>query len=1071
MLFAIIMMNLFGVSGNLMSLGAIDFGLIVDGAVIIVEAVMHRLAHIRPTTDGRLSQPEMDGQVGNAASNMMNAAVFGQVIILVVYLPIFALEGIEGKMFKPMAQTVAFALLGAFLLSVTYVPMISTVLLSKKTGPSHTWSDKAMAWIENLYGKALRKALSYAGLIIGATLAAFVGAVVLFTTLGGEFIPELEEGDFAVDTRVLTGSNLNTTVQATQQAAHILLERFPEVEKVVTKIGSGEIPTDPMPIEASDMMVILRDKKTWVSAKTFDELAEKMSTALQDVPGITAGFQYPVQMRFNELMTGARQDVVCKIFGENLDSLTASAAQLGNVIGTVDGAKDLYIETMTGMPQIVVRYNRPLLAQYGLSIAEVNRVLNAAFAGAVAGTVYEGEKRFDLTVKFAADKRTGLADVQNLLIATPNGTQIPLSHLAEVAIEEGPAQIQRENALRRITVGFNVRGRDVQSVVDELRKKVDSNLKLPAGYYIAYGGSFENLQQAKQRLGVAVPVSLALIFLLLYFAFGSIRQGLLINTAIPLSAIGGILALWLRDMPFSISAGIGFIALFGVAVLNGIVLLTEFNRLRDEGASDILEVVLKGTRTRLRPVLMTAAVASLGFIPMAFSHGAGAEVQRPLATVVIGGLFSATFLTLFVLPVLFVFFEKKSFNLRKKAALILLLTLPLGGGLHAQSPISLEAALDSAWRAHPSLRPLELDIAYQKSLRPTGWDLPATDFGIEVGQFNTINVDYKIFAEQRFALPRLYRKQAEVFEKQALRSEAALANQRFEIGYEVKVLYVELQSLAEQEAVWRRADSLFSGCLTRAEARFRTGQANILEKTSAEMQLHRARQRLTTVQGERRALAQRFRALLRTEAAYLPIAEPMALTFDTAVGPNHPWLQLQQSQIDIATAERDVASALRGPQFSVGLSAQSITGFMTLANGQNEYFGYSPQFLFLQAGISVPLFDKALRAKTQAAELARERETAQWEALRYELRAALSEALETYRKAENALAIFYRDIQPSLNRLSASADTQLANGEIDFLEWAMIADRVLELQLEQTETLRQFNRAVLQLHYLSAQPQ
>ncbi len=665
MLFAIIMMNTFGVSGNLMSLGALDFGLIVDGAVIIVEAVMHRLTHSKHFMNvQKLSQPQMDDEVKISASKMMNSAVFGQIIILIVYLPIFSLEGIEGKMFKPMAQTVAFALIGAFILSLTYIPMMSALTLSKKIKHESNPSDKVMAKVERVYQKILSSILGFPKTVITSVVVLFIVAVFILSRLGGEFIPSLEEGDFAVDTRVLTGSNLSTTIKYTQQAAHVLKSRFPEVEKVVTKIGSGEVPTDPMPMEASDMMVILKDKKHWTSAKNFNDMADKMGKALQDVPGITASFQYPVQMRFNELMTGARQDVVCKIFGENLDSLANNAERLGRVVSSVRGTQNLYVEAVTGMPQIIIKYNRPLIAQYGLSIADVNRVVNTAFAGQSAGLLFEDEKRFDLVVRLAADEKKNLEDVQNLLIPTPTGTQIPLYQLADVAIKDGPNQIQREDAKRRIIVGFNVRDRDVESVVTELREKVEAQLRFPPGYYVTYGGSFENLNEAKGRLLVAVPVSLILIFILLYFAFKSVKHALLIYTAIPLSAIGGILLLAARGMPFSVSAGVGFIALFGIAVLNGIVLIAEFNRLRKDGITDLRRIVLMGTKIRLRPVLMTAFVASLGFLPMALSNGAGAEVQRPLATVVIGGLMIATLLTLVVLPILYVMFEK-GFSFKK----------------------------------------------------------------------------------------------------------------------------------------------------------------------------------------------------------------------------------------------------------------------------------------------------------------------------------------------------------------------------------------------------------------------
>lgn len=661
MLFAVIMMNIFGVGGNLMSLGALDFGLIVDGAVIIVEAVLHQLAHKKHFgKDNMLSKAEMDQQVSGSATKMVNSAVFGQIIILIVYLPIFTLQGIEGKMFKPMAQTVAFALIGAFLLSLTYIPMMSSLVLSRKKKTKDTVSDKVMTKFENAHQKILIKALKFKKTIIVTVLILFAGAVFVLSRMGGEFIPSLEEGDFAVEMRILQGSNIEETKKITTRASQILMKQFPEVQKVVTKIGSAEIPTEPMPMDAGDMIIVLKPKKEWTSAHSFPELSEKMSNALKVIPGLTTGFQFPVQMRFNELMTGARQDVVCKIYGEDLDSLASYAKKLGGIISTVDGAQDLYLEPVVGAPQLVIDYNRAELSRYHISVAEINRVINMAFAGQTAGVLYEGEKRFDVVVRMDSLHKKNMANIQNMLVPGPNGEQIPLSQLANVELKESPNQIQREDTKRRIVVGFNVRGRDVQSIVEEVQQKVDKDLKLSAGYSISYGGAFENLNEAKARLGIAVPVSLVMIFLLLFFAFGSVKHSLLIYTAIPLSAIGGIYFLAFRGMPFSISAGVGFIALFGVAVLNGIVLISEFNRLKKDGIMNLSRIVLLGTRIRLRPVLMTAFVASLGFLPMAVSNGAGAEVQRPLATVVIGGLMLATFLTLFVLPVLYVLFEKIS---------------------------------------------------------------------------------------------------------------------------------------------------------------------------------------------------------------------------------------------------------------------------------------------------------------------------------------------------------------------------------------------------------------------------
>ncbi len=659
MLFAIGMMNVFGVSGNLMSLGAIDFGLIVDGAVIIVEATMHHLGVRR--MGSVLSQKEMDEEVSQSASKIMNSAAFGEIIILIVYLPILTLVGVEGKMFRPMAQTVSFAIAGAFILSLTYVPMMSAAFLAKKVRHEMNISDRVIKFIHLTYDPIIRLALIHRIKVVIIAGLLFLASIMLFLTLGAEFIPTLDEGDFAVETRILTGSSLSESVETVTQASEIILREFPdEVKEVIGKIGSSEIPIDPMPLEASDMIIVLKDKSEWKKAKGRDELAELMHKKLEVLAGVSFGFQQPIQMRFNELMTGARQDIVIKVYGESLDQLTAYADKIGQIVNTVDGAKDLYVEKVTGLPQILVQIKREQLAPFGLDIETVNQAINMAFAGQSAGMVYENERRFDLVVRLEKDKRQSIEDLQRLFITAPDGKQVPLSQVADVQLQVGPNQIQRDDAKRRITIGFNVRGRDIQSIVDEVQSKINKDIKFLPGYYPTYGGAFKNLQEARARLFVAVPSALLLIFILLYFTFHSIRQGLIIYTAIPLSAIGGIIALWLRDMPFSVSAGVGFIALFGVAVLNGIVLIAEFNHLQDTGEKDMTNLLLKGTATRLRPVLITAAVASLGFLPMALSQGEGAEVQRPLATVVIGGLVTATMLTLVVLPCLYYLFENHS---------------------------------------------------------------------------------------------------------------------------------------------------------------------------------------------------------------------------------------------------------------------------------------------------------------------------------------------------------------------------------------------------------------------------
>ncbi|QLC67958.1 efflux RND transporter permease subunit [Flavobacterium sp. LPB0248] len=664
MLFAVILMNAFGVSGNLMSLGAIDFGIIVDGAVIIVEATMHHLQQFKNKKE--LTQEEMDAEVYNSASKIRNSAAFGEIIILIVYLPILALIGTEGKMFKPMAMTVGFAIIGAFILSLTYIPMMSALFLSKKTEHKENFSDRMIAWLESRYTPLLKKALEFKKVVLSVAIGLFAFAFIVFQNMGGEFIPTIEEGDLAINATIMTGSSLTQMVETTTKYEQILKAKFPEIKTIVTKIGSGEIPTDPMPIESGDLIIVLKDKKEWKGKyHNWEELANAMKEEMEIIPGANIEISQPIQMRFNELMTGSRSDIAIKIFGDDLEILDAKATELISKIKGIDGIGDLKADKVTGLPQITIKYDYDKIALYGLNISDINQIIRSSFAGEVAGKIYDESKRFDVVVRMDENNRADITDVSNLFIPLPSGQQVPLSQVASVDYEQGPVQVIREDGKRRITVGLNVRGRDIKSVVEEIQAKLDKSFKLPAGYYVTYGGQFENLIEASKRLSVALPIALGLILVLLYFTFKSAKQALLIFSAIPLSAIGGVFALSLRGMPFSISAGIGFIALFGIAVLNGIVLISYFNQLKTEGILDPFQRVLIGTKTRLRPVLMTAAVASLGFLPMALSTSGGAEVQKPLATVVIGGLISATLLTLIVLPILYLLLER-GFNRKER---------------------------------------------------------------------------------------------------------------------------------------------------------------------------------------------------------------------------------------------------------------------------------------------------------------------------------------------------------------------------------------------------------------------
>ncbi|WP_242929276.1 CusA/CzcA family heavy metal efflux RND transporter [Pontibacter vulgaris] len=1076
MLFAVTMMNTFSVSGNLMSLGALDFGLIVDGAVIIVEAVLHTFHfNKRFATTNRIDQAQMDDTVQQSASRMMNSAIFGQIIILIVYLPILTLQGIEGKMFKPMAQTVTFALIGAAILSLTYVPMMSALFLSKKISHKDTFSDRMMARVENFYQKNLRRVIEFPKMIIAGAVMLFVGAVMVLMSLGGEFIPALEEGDFAVDTRVLTGSNLNTTIKSTQQAAGILLDRFPEIEKVVTKIGSGEIPTDPMPLEASDMMVILKPKKEWTSAASFNEMAEKMGKALQDVPGITAGFQYPVQMRFNELMTGARQDVVCKIFGEDLDTLARYAQKLGSIATTVEGATDLYVETVTGMPQIVIKYDHAAIAQHGTNIADINRTVNAAFAGVSSGLVFEGERRFDLVVRLEGELRQNLPDVQNLLIPTPNGQQVPLYLLADVQLQEGPYQIQREDAKRRIMVGFNVRGRDVQSIVAELQQKVQQQLQLPPGYYVVYGGAFENLEAARKRLTVAVPVSLGLIFLLLYFAFRSVRYGLLIYSAIPLSAIGGIFALWVRGMPFSISAGVGFIALFGVAVLNGIVMIAEFNRLRMAGGLSLKEIVLEGTKSRLRPVLMTASVASLGFLPMALSSGAGAEVQRPLATVVIGGLIVATMLTLFVLPSLYILFEKAAHHddkpnkpITKAIGIILLLLLP--NLASAQQPITLEQAITKARKQNPQLQNERLQANALQKLQGTAWDIPQTTITGEYGQINSTYKDTRFNVSQSIKFPTVYAQQKQLLKQEWQQGILQAELTDFELQWQVTQLYYEVLYAREKQNLLLRTDSLYREFLRTAELRFKLGSSNILEKNTAQTQRGQVSLQLKQLQNDIIELQQQFQLILNTDTLYTPAALPLkmelAILNDSATIADHPYLKLLQQQQEISQAGTKAEQSRLLPDLQLGYNNQSIKGIQNVDGVERNYTS-ADRFTSVEVGVGVPLFYGAQRSRIQAARIQEQKTRNNYTSGKLSLELQLRKAMDQYQVAAENLAYYEKTALPNAEMIIKTADEQFRGGEIDYLEWVLLTNQAISLQTSYLDAVRSYNQTILEIKALT----
>ncbi|KIO76392.1 acriflavine resistance protein B [Pedobacter lusitanus] len=1075
MLFAISLMNVFGVSGNLMSLGAIDFGLIVDGAVIIVEATMHLLGANK--LNRLMTQDEMDQQVEQSATRMMSAAAFGQIIILIVYLPILALVGIEGKMFGPMAQTVSFAILGAFLLSLTYVPMMSSLLLSKKTSAKKNFSDRMMDFFQKYYTPLINGALRKRITVVILSAVLLVISIVIFTRMGGEFIPTLEEGDFAVETRLLTGSSLSQTIDKVNQASKILLKEFPEVVEVVGKVGSAEIPTDPMPMEATDLTIILKDKKDWVTTKSREELADKMAAALDKVTGVTFGFSQPIQLRSNELISGVRQDIGIKIFGDDLEKLTDISQQIGKIVSTVNGAKDLYLEQATGLPQIVVKINRDQLARYGIDIETVNQAINSAFAGQSAGLVYEGERRYDMVVRLSEQNRQGIDDVKNIYISAPNGIKVPLIQLAAVEFKIGPNQIQREDTKRRIIVGLNVRGQDIATVVGEIEQKVNEKIKLPPGYYITYGGQFENLKAAKQRLSIAVPVALSLILLLLYFSFGSVKQSVLIFSAIPMAAIGGVFALLLRGMPFSISAGVGFIALFGVAVLNGIVLITEFNRLKASGITDLKEIVLKGTALRLRPVLMTATVASLGFLPMAISTAAGAEVQKPLATVVIGGLLTSTILTLLVLPVLYTYFEnfKKGKKEIATATLVLLMGLscipsktmaqfPVNG-----RPVTVQQAVEIALSNNQTIKSSQLQISKQQAIKSTAFDLGKTNLNLQYGQFNSIKRDNNISIQQNIPFPGLIKNQRNLYDAQVRSSELNLSVTQNELIRQVKSTYAQLSYFKALQKLYKSQDSIFSNFLKASSLRYQTGETNLLERTTAETQLNEVRNQSEKNQSDISIYSAELQRLLNTkEPIDVSDTRLQKENWNQAVPDslvNTSLLALQQQQVEIADKSLKVERAKAGPDFTVGYVNQSIIGNQTV-NGQEQYFSSGKRFQGIQAGISIPLFYKPFAGRIKAAKIEKQIAQTEYNLFQNNLQTQYKQAEQDLLKNSRSIDYYEKNALPNVNLILKQSQIAFQSGDIGYLEFSQALRTYSDIRFSYLQAINQYNQSVYTLQYL-----
>ncbi len=1081
LLFALGMMNVFGVSANLMSLGAIDFGLIVDGAVIVVEATMHHLG-LRKTTHV-LSRDEMNQEVYHSASKIRSSAAFGEIIILIVYLPILTLIGVEGKMFRPMAQTVGFAILGALILSMTYIPMMSALFLSRKPKQGVSLSDRMMARLEHLYTPLLQRAIALRRWCVGGVVVAFVGALMLFGKLGGEFIPQLNEGDFAFHCILPQGSSLSQSFETSTMASRLALE-FDEVRMVIGKTGAAEVPTDPMPPEGTDLMILLHPQEEWTSGRSYDELAHDLLEHLSVIPGVFFEENQPIQMRFNELMTGVRQDVAVKIFGENLDTLRHYAERVSQVISEVEGTTTAQVEQISGLPQINVEYDRQRMAAYGVNIRDANDILSTAFAGRSAGVVFENERRFDLVVRLDSAFRTSLEDVAMLRVPTASGHQIPLTQIAQVGYRTGPAQISREGGRRRIVVGFNIAGRDTQSVVGDIQQRLAQEVKLPTGYYITYGGQFENLQKASRRLTLAVPVALLLIFALLYFTFSSVKQAALIFTAIPMSAIGGVLALWMRDMPFSISAGVGFIALFGVAVLNGIVLISTFNQLHREGVEDLMERVLQATRMRLRPVLMTGLVASLGFLPMALSTSAGAEVQRPLATVVIGGLFTATLLTLFVLPMLYVMMERGIARLKrqrstalggKTLAIALLLASSALPALAETPPrkLSLDEVIAIALERNASIQASKAEVQAASKARGTAYDLPKLSLSSQVGQYSSVERDNSFSIEQSLPFPTTFvaRRKLATAERDA--KGATLAKDLIELKGQLRQLYHRALYLEGRLQLLGKLDSLYQDFDAIASLRYEAGDVSKVDVSTA--RARRGQVRLQLLEGQT-ALASTYAelaALMHYDEPFvllpLSVEEPSGIDLsrllDSATIGAHVNVQELRQQATMAQRQRQLALHEALPELTLGYTNQSLIGDHTIG-GVEQWYGAGKRFEYFSFGIAIPLNLYATSSRVRS--LRHQQRAADLRVLQAErqLRSQAEQALMRYRQSQRQYRYTLEEALPSASEIISTAQLGYRAGEISYLEYIYAIETATQLReshLESTLQLREAQSALLSL--------
>ncbi len=1076
LLFAFLLMKLFGVSANLMSLGAIDFGIIVDGAVIIVEATVfaivtrvsslnHQDKHIRPS----------DEEVISSSQKMMGSAFFGQLIILMVFLPILALEGVEGKMFKPMALTFSFAMIGAIVLCLTWVPVISALFLRVSKTEKQNIGDRINNWFVKLYGPMLENALKNTSYILIGAFIMFTSSVAIFRQMGGEFIPKLDEGDLAFHVMLKSGSSLTESVKATTEVEKILKAEFPEIEHVISKIGVADVPTDPMPMDLADCFAILKPQDEWESAETKEELIEKIEKSLSGLTGLSFEFSQPIEMRFNELLTGVREDIAIKVFGEDLEILALKADEIQKLIAGVEGVGDLRAEATLGLPQLTVKYNRDQIARYGLNIDDLNDLINTAFAGGKAGEIFEGERKFDLVVRLDHHYRQDIDNLRNLYLPLPNGQQIPLREVATIRYQTGPMQISRDNTRRRVYVGVNVRGRDVESVIKDISKVLEEKLQLPAGYSIQYGGAFENLERAKDRLQLVIPLALGVIFLLIFLALKSFKQSLIIFVSIPLASIGGIYALWLRDMPFSISAGIGFIVLFGVAVLNGLVLINGFNELKEEGKLSLLQLIIEGSKRRIRPIMLTASTDILGFLPMALSNTAGAEVQRPLATVVIGGLFTSTLLTLFVIPVLYKWWmaEKPKDSTSKgmttvATALTLLLVASIGlipqqgqaQDLGKLPEISLEEAISRS-KTHPQLKAKQLEIERRDELKQTAVNLGNTTLFTSADEISRQGINLFILAgiqQNQMQLLGINSRKEWLESQRQLASLQAQLTER-EIEKVVKERWYSAHVAQRSLEIWSERDSLVGQWLSTLEARFEQQSISDLEMLEARNRLMRMKLYKQQSQQDLLIRVVQLNQWLGTDSAFIPtpmndslLTKSHHLNWADSISMEHPLLATANQELAVNIENIDRQKANRLPTFNIQYGVERV----------QKVYGFHN----FQAGVNFPLFT-GQGARIQASQVAQEIALQNLEARKLEANARLQVAVLNFQKWEMSLAFFQEQALPlAQEQLEASANSYEL-GAISLNNHLLNTQNSLVTQQKYLDVLQNYLMALVELEYLT----